>query len=594
MYTTGAAFLEALQEAGVSYIFANLGSDHPAIIESLAKAKKEKKALPTVITCPHEFAALSAAHGYAQATGEPQAVLVHVECGTQNLGGAIHNASRSRVPVLIFAGASPYTQEGELTGSRNEFIHWIQDVPDQRGIIRGYTKYDNEIRSGSNVKQLVYRALQIAKSDPTGPVYLMGPREVMEEEAKPVTLSPELWEPISPGAIAPNQLGELTSDILRAEKPLIITSYLGRNSEAVKELVRLCDKTAIPVIESIPHQMNFPADHPMHLGSQWNTAEQNEHLAEADFILVIDSDVPWIQMKNKPSEKAVVYYLDVDPLKEEMPLWYIPSKRFLKADSYTVLSQLNQFIDENCTLNKTIINERWKKYSSIHQRMVEEKRKLEQAESDMITPEYLTACVRDVIDEEETIILNEGITSYGAISNHIELNTPGSYYGSGAGSLGWNGGAAVGMKLAKPEKTVVSLTGDGSYLFSVPSSVHWMSKRYHAPFLTVIYNNSGWKAPRMSTLGVHPRGIANEMEDFFVHFDPSADLASIAEAAGNAKPLNVDSKSELKTALRKGLNTVKEGRSAVINVSIPHVYLKDETIYSMSIKDNIAEMGVEK
>ena len=77
---------------------------------------------------------LSAAHGFAAATGRPQAVLVHVECGTQALAGAVHNAAKGRIPVFIFAGASPITQEGELKGSRNEFIQWIQDVHDQLGI----------------------------------------------------------------------------------------------------------------------------------------------------------------------------------------------------------------------------------------------------------------------------------------------------------------------------------------------------------------------------------------------------------------------------------------------------------------------------
>ncbi|SDI38125.1 acetolactate synthase-1/2/3 large subunit [Alteribacillus persepolensis] len=590
MYTTATAFLEALHEAGVSYIFANLGSDHPAIIESLARAKKENKELPTVITCPHEFVALSAAHGYAQATGEPQAVMVHVECGTQNLGGAVHNASRSRVPVLIFAGASPYTQEGELTGSRNEFIHWIQDVPDQRGIMRGYTKYDNEIRTGANVKQLVYRSLQIAKSDPTGPVYLMGPREAMEEETEPVTLDNELWEPISPGAIAPKQLEQLTNALVTAKNPLIVTSYLGRNTEAVEELVRLSEKLSIPVIESIPHQMNFPADHSMHLGSQWNTPGQNEQLAEADLVLVIDSDVPWIQMKNKPSDQATVYYLDVDPLKEEMPLWYIPSKQFLKADSHIALQQINQYIDDRCEVDLDMVSKRWEKFEDIHQKQMEEKRQVEQAKTDVITPEYLTACVREVIDEENTIVLNEGITNYGAISNHIGLNTPGSYYGSGAGSLGWNGGAAIGMKLAKSDKTIVSLTGDGSYLFSVPSTVHWMSNRYETPFLTVIYNNSGWKAPKMSTLGVHPRGVANETEGFWVNFDPAADLAKIAEAAGSAHPIKVEERSELKGILEEGLRIVQEGKSVVINVTIPHVYAKEEVDAGEQIPDLEAEV----
>ncbi len=142
MRTAGTAFLEALKEAGVSYIFANLGSDHPAIVESIEEGKANGRGFPAMLTCPNEMVALSAAHGYAQVSGEAQVVIVHVECGTQALGGAVHNACRARVPVLIFAGATPYTQEGELKGSRNEWIQWIQDIGDQRGIVRNYTKFD--------------------------------------------------------------------------------------------------------------------------------------------------------------------------------------------------------------------------------------------------------------------------------------------------------------------------------------------------------------------------------------------------------------------------------------------------------------------
>src|SRR5699024_4678120 len=224
-YTTSTAFLEALQEAGVKYIFANFGSDHPAIIESLTDASNNNKELPKVIISPHEFVAMTAAHGYAQATGEPQAVIVHVECGTQNIGGAIHNAFKAKIPVLVFAGASPHTQEGELLGTRNEFIHWYQDVNDQRGIMSGYAKYDNEIRTGKNVKQLTHRALQIAKSEPQGPVYLMGPREAMEEETERVEIDPALWEPISPSAISNQGVEELVADLLVAENPVVVTSY---------------------------------------------------------------------------------------------------------------------------------------------------------------------------------------------------------------------------------------------------------------------------------------------------------------------------------------------------------------------------------
>ncbi len=184
MYTASMALLDALIEAGVSHIFANFGSDHPGLIEAIATARATGKIIPTIITCPNEMVALSCAHGFAQVSGRAQAVIVHVDCGTQALAGAVHNAARGRIPVFIFAGLSPATQEGEAVGSRNEFIHWLQDVADQRGIVRPYVKYENEIRNPGNVKQIVHRALQIAKSEPRGPVYVVAAREVLRRRVE--------------------------------------------------------------------------------------------------------------------------------------------------------------------------------------------------------------------------------------------------------------------------------------------------------------------------------------------------------------------------------------------------------------------------
>ena len=234
MYTASTAFLEALTEAGMSYIFANLGSDHPALIEALAEARASGRAFPSLITCPNEMVAMSAAHGFAQVSGVAQAVLVHVECGTQALAGAVHNAARGRAPMLIFAGASPFTQDGEMRGSRNEFIQWIQDVFDQRGIVRQYMRYDNELRTGRNIKQIVHRSLQFAYSDPKGPVYLMGAREVMEEElASQVAIDTADWQPVSPAALPGEAAASLVRALAGARHPLVVTSYLGHNKDAV-------------------------------------------------------------------------------------------------------------------------------------------------------------------------------------------------------------------------------------------------------------------------------------------------------------------------------------------------------------------------
>src|SRR5262245_22738659 len=213
MYTASSALLEALADAGVSYMFANFGSDHPALIEAIAEARAHGRPIPAVITCPNEMVALSCAHGHAQVSGRAQAVLVHVDCGTQALAGAVHNAARGRVPVFIFAGLSPFTQEGELRGSRNEFIHWLQDVPDQRGIVRQYMKYDNELRTAANVKQIVFRALQFAHSEPRGPVYVVGAREVMEQAADRIAVDPADWTPVAPLPLPDDGAAEIVAAV---------------------------------------------------------------------------------------------------------------------------------------------------------------------------------------------------------------------------------------------------------------------------------------------------------------------------------------------------------------------------------------------
>ena len=153
------------------------------------------------------------------------------------------------MPVFVFAGLSPFTQAGEAKGSRNEFIQWIQDVHDQRGIVRQYVKYDNEFRTARNVKPIVHRSLQFAHSDPKGPVYLVGAREVMEEESERVTADAAEWPPIAPAPLAEAAVAGLADAMQKAARPLIVTSYLGRNAVAATELVRLCGRLGVGVLE---------------------------------------------------------------------------------------------------------------------------------------------------------------------------------------------------------------------------------------------------------------------------------------------------------------------------------------------------------
>ncbi|MGH7068103.1 MAG: thiamine pyrophosphate-requiring protein [Acetobacteraceae bacterium] len=563
--TAAAAILDALVAAGVSFLFANFGSDHPALIEALAEARASGRPVPTVITCPNEMVALSAAHGAALLTGRAEAVLVHVECGTQALAGAMHNAARARVPVLILAGLTPFTQEGELPGSRNEFIHWLQDVPDQRSIVRGYVKYEHEIRSGRNAGQIIRRALKFAHSDPQGPVYLTVAREVLEERIPRPGDGGGPFPPLARVVPAEEELSHLVSALVAAKRPVIVTSYLGRNPAAVAELGALTARLGIGVIESVPSAMNFPADDPAWLGVQWSEPRQNEALAAADLVLVIESDVPWIPSVNRPNAGAKIYHLDVDPLKEHLPLWHIPARASFRCDAASVLAAINRRLADTAIDEQQIAARR----AELRRRHAERSALLagrERPEGGEITVPFAVASLRRHLDAD-TIVLNEAITSYPLVVEHLGARPAGSVFASGGGALGWHGGAAIGAKLARPGKTLVAITGDGTYLFSVPATVHWMARRYRTPFLTVVLNNRGWRAPKLSMRALHPAGYASRANDLDITFDPPPDYGGIAAAAGGAFAASVRLPEDMEPGLQRAFRAVREEkRAAVLDV----------------------------
>jgi thiamine pyrophosphate-dependent acetolactate synthase large subunit-like protein len=141
-----------------------------------------------MITCPSEITAISMAYGYSRIIYRPQAVIVHVDVGTQALSHGLHNAIAGRATVLIFAGLCPFTESGELPGSRTEYMHGLQEAPEQKTIVRQYCRYTGEIRTGLNIKQTVARALQFASSTLKGPVYLASAQETLAEVIKPYSL----------------------------------------------------------------------------------------------------------------------------------------------------------------------------------------------------------------------------------------------------------------------------------------------------------------------------------------------------------------------------------------------------------------------
>lgn len=612
-YTTSFAFFEALWEAGITHVFVNLGSDHPSIMEAMVKGQTEKKGeFPRIITCPNEMVALSMADGFARLTRKPQCVIVHVDVGTQGLAAAMHNASCGRAPVLIFAGLSPITLHGEYRGSRTEYIHWIQDVPDQKQIVAQYCRYTAEIRFGRNVKQIVNRALQFATSDPSGPVYLFGTREAMEEEIEPYRLEQDQWQKVGPAALPEDAVQNISEHLVKAQTPLLILGYSGRNPDSVHAAVALADKIpALNVLETAGSDNCFPANHPGYLGLRYGI---EEHIKTADVILVLDCDVPWIPTQCKPASTATIYHIDVDVLKQQMPVFYIPAIARYKADSFTAFTQLNNYVAANAELTATLSD-------SAHSAAREARQASWQKRQDAITElgslpptdqlsttsiniSTLGAALRKAVPDD-TIFAIEAVTLTLRLSDQLKPILPKTWINCGGGGLGWSGGGALGIKLASDYyssevpsftntnkgKFVCQVVGDGTYMFSVPSSVYWISQRYQIPVLTVVLNNKGWNAPRNSLMLVHPEGMGSKVDNkaLNISFDPTPDYAGIAKAAAVGKCWigRVSNLKDLVEQLPLAVKAVREeGISAVLECKLNEDLSKVQV--AEHVKDSIS------
>jgi acetolactate synthase-1/2/3 large subunit len=557
------AFVELLNANDVKHIFFNPGSDTLAIVEALAKFRHLGKPNPEVILCQHESLAMTVAHGYFMVTGKPQVVLVHVDMGTQQVGGALHNAYRGMAGILLCAGVSPWTLDGGKRGSRTSGVHHTQETLDQAGIVRGYVKWNYEIRCNEHINHVMQRAFQIAGTEPCGPVYLILPPEVLMEKITAVHPLPKdrYGAALSPGGDAA-ALREAAKLLIEAKNPIAITSYLGRHHQAVAPFVKLAETLAMRV-SSRSTRMSFPTEHPSWIGT--NTTP---YIKDADVILSVDTTVPYNAPLVQPSPDAKIIHIDIDPLKAGLPLLNFPADLRIQADSSKAIPVLYEMVAEMSTAKDRV---RFQERMQQLQREQEAQRSQYQnelkakAKQRPISQDWLAYCLAQEIDED-TIIFDEALTASGALSRHIHRRKPGTSFG-GVGSLGMGLGASVGIKLASPESTVVCVNGDGGFLYGHPIGALWAARKYNAPFLDIIIDNEGYRAMDMMV------GSLYGPESYFIKAGerlgmsllPQPDYALLAQASG-AWGETVEDPDSLQPTIRRALQRVRDGQPVVLAV----------------------------
>lgn len=555
---TAEAYLGRLAERGIDYIFANAGTDFASIIEAVARNHNGRRKYPKVVTVPHENVAMSMAHGYYRTAGKPACVMVHVNVGTANAINGLVNAARDNVPLLLAAGRTPLTETGSAA-SRNRSIHWGQEMFDQGGMVREIVKWDYELRAGQPVTSLVDRALDIAMSEPRGPVYMTLPREVL---AEPVVAARRTGaRPLGAAPAVPSEsaIEEAAAILARAEFPLIITSAAGRAPGAMAELAALANEFALPVVQNEARDLNLPTDHPMHLGF-----DSSAWLGKADAILVLDSVVPWIPRATGPKPGAKIIHMSADPLAARYPFREIETDLLVTGETRTALALLRQALAAATKGKHGAIDARRKAVTAAHEELLAKRRQLLETVRNQapIHPAWLAACVNEQKAKDAIVVSELGLNV-----GQLDLTAPGSYMGNLlSGGLGFGLGAALGAKVAAPDREVIVSVGDGSYMFGNPLPYHYVAHAESLPTLTIIANNHSWHAVRRATLDVYPEGAAAKANSMVLtDLKPSPSYEKTIDTVGGYGE-KVENPAELPAALKRAFAKVRSGTPALLNV----------------------------
>ena len=558
------AITTAMKLGGVEHFFFVSGSEIGFYQEAVARAAAKGWPAPRLLTVTHEGSALNAALGSAMVREQPAATAAHVDVGTFNYGAGLHTAWRGSYPVLITAGAGPRAYPGSMRGARGNSVQWVQEPRDQGEIVRQYTKLDHRLEHSDNPGLIVSRLLQVAMSEPRGPVYMTVPQEAAMLRLPGKTRFPTRDElgVARPAWPDPSDAKRVAEWLVKAQNPVVILGQSGRNSASVAPLVRLAELLALPMTDSDRTMtMNFPTTHPL--------SGTGPSAAQADVVVVIETPVPYMPA-NAPKPGTKIIWVDPDPVQSRYKTMEFHADVWLPV----LAGPFAEAVYEQATaiLTKADMGRIEERRERLAQRK-EELRKQDEdaamrvATRDPISPRWVGYQIGQML-EEQAIVLDDTLSSTAAFRPYHGRSLPGSYFKSGGSAGGWGTGAAFGAKTAAPDRDVVLVTGDGYFMFGSPLAALWSSGHYKTPFLTVVFVNRSYSTGTAGVDGAYPGGYAASAGYEGGLFDPPPDFAKLAEVA-NGYGESVTDPAEVGPALKRGLAEVRNGSPAVIAVQLP-------------------------
>jgi benzoylformate decarboxylase len=528
--------LEQLRADGVRHLFGNPGSSEEGLLDEITRFPDIEYVMGL-----QEAALVCMADGFAQATGEPSVVLLHSGVGLGNAVGSLYHALQRQTPMVVMAGEAGVAYDALEA-------HMSADLVD---IARPVTKYATRAIHPTSLVRLLRRCIKVAATPPCGPVFLAVPQDVLDQwNDEPVlpTVVPDTRVVPDPGAV------EAAAKLLAAARnPVILAGDGVAASGAVDELVRFAETWGSGVWGAMASQLVMPWTHPLYAGLTGHMfgTDSAAIVAEADAVVVCGTylfpDV-FGAIGNPFRADATVVHIDLDPsaIAKNHPVTI-----GMVSDPRLTLRALTDSL-EGCMNNSQRGDavKRAQQRGSDSARARAGARKADEARREE-TPMRMSAVAAHLADllPPDAIIFDEALTNSPELTRWVTPERPGQFFQTPGGTLGVGLPGAVGVKLARPDRTVVGFTGDGGAMYTYQAL--WSAAHHRIAAKFVVCHNSSYRLLKENLVRYWHDGDAGEREfpPFFDVHEPTIDFVALAGALG-VPGMQVNKPGEVDQAIR--------------------------------------------
>ena len=545
------ALVRMLLAQGVEYIFGNPGTSETPLMDALQEYPQVQ-----YIQALQEGTAVGLADGYARATGRPAFANIHIAGGLANGLSALYNAFRGGAPVVLSAGNSDtrmLLSEPTLSG-------------DLVQMTAQYTKWSHELHHPADIPGAVRRAFREAATPPTGPTFLSFPWDTMDREADlDIIGSGPGYYRLRPDRQA---LAEASRLLSRAENPVIVIGDRIAQSGGVAQMVQVAEQLGAPVYAAAFSEVNFPTSHPL-WGGMLNTSSPATRrlLAGADVLLAAGANIfSSFLYVDEPLLDPATRLVHLDSAAREVEKNY-PTAVGVLADPATGLAELAEALEQDMSApakeaaatRAAGLAERRRRADAAYQQRLQERWNHSPMAVERMMHELAAAV------PPGTIVADEAVTSRPALMQSLNFDEPGSFFGIQGGALGWAMPGALGLKLARPDRPVLAVVGDGASMYTVQAL--WTAATFNIPVVYCICNNRAYRILKVN-MDIYLKRMLHDEErrsDYTgMDFANPLDLAAVAQGLGVASE-KVTDPALLGPAVRRAFDS---GKPALIDVTI--------------------------